>query len=328
MIIKHSVLSRVFALGMSLSVAVAPAHDLPGNPSDDAPVPASAQDWFRQGQKQVQANKFVNELPNIRQAKNVILFVGDGMGVSTVTAARILEGQLRGKRRRVQSPELRTIPVPGAVEDLPARTSRPPTPRPPPRRWSPASRRTTARSRSTRRSTATSPARPSSPPKSVQTILERAEATRPVDGRRSTARITHATPAVNYAHIGNRDWEADSNLPAGATVKDIARQLIEFPDGDGLEVVLGGGRTYFLPNTVADPEYPRRSGPPHRTAATCAGVGRKRGRSPPTSGTRRSSMPSIRRRPITCSACSSARTCSTRPIARNDRAPASRRWRR
>ena len=31
------------------------------------------------------------------QAKNIILFVGDGMGVSTVTAARILEGQLRGE---------------------------------------------------------------------------------------------------------------------------------------------------------------------------------------------------------------------------------------
>ena len=30
-------------------------------------------------------------------AKNVILFVGDGMGISTVTAARILEGQLRGE---------------------------------------------------------------------------------------------------------------------------------------------------------------------------------------------------------------------------------------
>ena len=28
--------------------------------------------------------------------KNVILFLGDGMGVSTVTAARILEGQLMG----------------------------------------------------------------------------------------------------------------------------------------------------------------------------------------------------------------------------------------
>jgi len=28
-------------------------------------------------------------------AKNVILFIGDGMGVSTVTAARIFEGQQR-----------------------------------------------------------------------------------------------------------------------------------------------------------------------------------------------------------------------------------------
>ena len=28
--------------------------------------------------------------------RNVILFVGDGMGVSTVTAARILDGQVRG----------------------------------------------------------------------------------------------------------------------------------------------------------------------------------------------------------------------------------------
>lgn len=31
-------------------------------------------------------------------AKNVVLFVGDGMGVATVTAARILRGQRMGKR--------------------------------------------------------------------------------------------------------------------------------------------------------------------------------------------------------------------------------------
>ena len=30
-------------------------------------------------------------------AKNVILFIGDGMGVSTVTAARIFDGQSRGE---------------------------------------------------------------------------------------------------------------------------------------------------------------------------------------------------------------------------------------
>ncbi len=31
------------------------------------------------------------------KAKNVILFVGDGMGISTLTAARILQGQQAGK---------------------------------------------------------------------------------------------------------------------------------------------------------------------------------------------------------------------------------------
>lgn len=34
-------------------------------------------------------------------------------------------------------------------------------------------------------------------------------------------------------------------------MKDIARQLLEFPYGDGLEVALGGGRSYFMPNTAA-----------------------------------------------------------------------------
>jgi len=31
------------------------------------------------------------------KAKNVILFVGDGMGMSTITAARIFDGQRHGK---------------------------------------------------------------------------------------------------------------------------------------------------------------------------------------------------------------------------------------
>jgi alkaline phosphatase len=96
--------------------------------------------------------------------------------------------------------------------------------------------------------------------KSVKTILERAEERGYSTGIVTTARLTHATPAVNYAHIGNRDWEADSNLPAGATVKDIARQLLEIPYGNGLEVALGGGRSYFLPNTENDPEYPTQKG--------------------------------------------------------------------
>ena len=33
---------------------------------------------------------------NTNKAKNVVFFVGDGMGITTVTAARILKGQLEG----------------------------------------------------------------------------------------------------------------------------------------------------------------------------------------------------------------------------------------
>ena len=55
-------------------------------------TPAS---WYKKGNETVKEAMKLH--PNTGRAKNVILFVGDGMGVSTVTAARILEGQLRGE---------------------------------------------------------------------------------------------------------------------------------------------------------------------------------------------------------------------------------------
>ena len=38
----------------------------------------------------------INIIPNLSTARNVILFIGDGMGVTTVTAARIFDGQSKG----------------------------------------------------------------------------------------------------------------------------------------------------------------------------------------------------------------------------------------
>ena len=79
----------------------------------------------------------------------------------------------------------------------------------------------------------------------------------------TTARLTHATPAACYAHSAHREWEADSNLTEEArqnNFPDIARQLIEFSYGDGLEVALGGGRTKFISNQMTDPEYGDRKG--------------------------------------------------------------------
>ena len=91
----------------------------------------------------------------------------------------------------------------------------------------------------------------------VATILELAEGAGLSTGVVSTSRLTHATPAACYAHTAHRDWEDDDLLPAEAKAAgfpDIARQLIEFPIGNGIEVAFGGGRRNFMPKTGRDPE--------------------------------------------------------------------------
>ena len=51
--------------------------------------------WYKQGVKLIQDNLKVK--PNTNTAKNAILFLGDGMGITTVTATRILDGQMKGE---------------------------------------------------------------------------------------------------------------------------------------------------------------------------------------------------------------------------------------
>ena len=50
--------------------------------------------WMEVGQQTLR--NAIRQRHNMRVAKNVILFLGDGMGVSTVTAARIYKGQKDG----------------------------------------------------------------------------------------------------------------------------------------------------------------------------------------------------------------------------------------
>ncbi len=44
------------------------------------------------------------------KAQNVILFLGDGMGISTITAARIFEGQQRGRTGEENSLSFEAFP--------------------------------------------------------------------------------------------------------------------------------------------------------------------------------------------------------------------------
>ena len=93
----RSVIATLTALAIVVAIAAGPAHGQERSPSRRRAVKRaeSRDQWYADGQRAVEAAKRLKA--NRGQAKNVILFVGDGMGVSTVTAARILEGQLRGE---------------------------------------------------------------------------------------------------------------------------------------------------------------------------------------------------------------------------------------
>jgi len=51
-------------------------------------------EWYKAGVKLIEDNLKLK--PNTNTAKSAILFLGDGMGITTITATRILDGQQKG----------------------------------------------------------------------------------------------------------------------------------------------------------------------------------------------------------------------------------------
>lgn len=208
--------------------------------------------WFADGNAELQ--KTLQLKTNEGRAKNVILFIGDGMGLSTVTAARIFDGQLRGDSGEDNSLAFEDLPymalakvyntdqqVPDSAGSVTAIMT---------------GIKTKAGVIGVNQNVQRGDCK-SAQGNSVQTILEIAAKSGLATGIVTTASVTDATPAGAYAHVPERNWQSDRDMPTQSKIqgcKDIARQLLEFPLGGGLDVVLGGGRSKFLPVAVADPE--------------------------------------------------------------------------
>ena len=213
--------------------------------------------WITQGQASLdKADRIAN---NKKKAKNVILFIGDGMGISTVTASRIFEGQSLPGNRGGEEHSLSFEKFPHVALSKTYQVNQQTSDSAP----TMSSMMTGVKTNDGELSVGAIVPRGELSGKVIDdnktvTLLEQAEDRGMSTGIISTARITHATPAACYAHISNRDWEADHRLPAGSSVRDIAYQLVNFHKtnlkSDGLEVALGGGRSYFMPDTMADPE--------------------------------------------------------------------------
>jgi alkaline phosphatase len=221
----------------------------------------SADTWKQDGLAAVQRAK--SEKLRKGKAKNVILFIGDGMGVSTLTASRILEGQMRGESGEENRLSFENFPFAALSKTYSANQQ-------------------TSDSAPTMSAIITGVKTDEGvlsvnqnivhgDYKTVQgnetkTLLEMAEDSGRSTGIVTTARVTHATPGACYAHTADRDWESDTDIykrkkdAYDAKFPDIASQLLAFHDGDGPEVVMGGGRAKLLPQTMADPEYPNLKG--------------------------------------------------------------------
>ncbi|MFC3100151.1 alkaline phosphatase [Altererythrobacter lauratis] len=226
-----------------------------------APLPASAQPadsaaYRAQAQAELERLRAVQPIDG--PARNIIIFIGDGFGVTTLTAARIHQGQQRGVDGESFVTAMDTLPHSALVRtyshDAQVSDSAPTA---------------TAILSGVKARAAVIGYGPealigdcaSALGNEAPSLIAEAQGMGLATGVVTTTRITHATPAAAYAHTPHRNWEA--RLPAdqaAAGCTDIATQLVEGDVGMRLDVVMGGGRRYFVPADVADPEYPAVTG--------------------------------------------------------------------
>ncbi|MCU6434319.1 alkaline phosphatase [Undibacterium sp. Jales W-56] len=181
------------------------------------------------------------------EAKNIIFFLGDGMGPSTVTASRIYK---YGEDGSLNMDKLeRTARIKTYSNDAQTTDSAP----------SMAAYMTGVKMNNevismSPETVATSPSKDangnlginncaaSGNGVAVPTILELAKAKGKAVGSITTTELTHATPAATYAHICNRNAQytiATQAVPGGAGYNAAL--------GDGVDVLMGGGRNHFTP---------------------------------------------------------------------------------
>nr|XP_033778063.1 alkaline phosphatase-like [Geotrypetes seraphini] len=210
--------------------------------------------WRNQAQASLKTALYLQGHLNTNIANNIILFVGDGMSVATVTATRILKGQLKGKSGEETKLEMEKFPyvalsktyntdaqVPDSAGTATAYLC-----------GVKANEGTVGLSAAAVRKQCNT-----SRGNEVDSILKWAKEAGKSVGVVTTTRVTHATPSAAYAHSVDRSWYSDNEMPSDAIrqgCKDIAWQLVNnIPD---IEVILGGGRKYMYPKNTPDVEYP------------------------------------------------------------------------
>lgn len=194
--------------------------------------------WTQFGQSEL-ADK-IERKQNLNRAKNIVLFVGDGMGLSTLMATRSYIDDVQTKlsfERFPYSGLSKTYCINYQVADSACTATAIMTGVKNNYGTIALSGDVTLRNCTAQLDNSTH----------LDSILKYAQDASKSTGIVTTTRITHATPAAAYAKSAARYWESNENTPVECT--DIAHQLVYGDIGSKLNVIMGGGRRHFLPNT-------------------------------------------------------------------------------
>ncbi|CAK1587354.1 unnamed protein product [Parnassius mnemosyne] len=217
----------------------------------------TAQYWIDEAQAGIKARQTRLRTDDGNVARNVVMFLGDGMSVPTLSAARTLLGQRSGRPGEGTQLAFESFPsvgltktycVDGQIADSACTAT--------------AYLCGVKANRGTIGLTASVPRRNCTASLDPSTNIESIAAWALSDGRDAgivtTTRITHASPAGTYAKVANRNWENDAgvrnNNQDPNICRDIAYQLVHSYPGNQFKVILGGGRREFIPNTNIDEE--------------------------------------------------------------------------
>ncbi|XP_076863802.1 alkaline phosphatase, tissue-nonspecific isozyme [Brachyhypopomus gauderio] len=209
--------------------------------------------WNTWAQQTLKEALYLQDL-NRNIARNLILFLGDGMGVPTVTAARILKGQLNGRYGEEVQLEMDKFPYVALSKTYNTDAQ-----------VADSAGTATAYLCGVKANEGTVGVNAAAVRgqcnttwgNEVSSILKWAKDAGKSVGIVTTTRVNHATPSAAYAHCVDRDWYSDGEMPPEAVqagCKDLARQLME--NIPNINVIMGGGRKYMLPENTSDVEYP------------------------------------------------------------------------
>ncbi|XP_015365231.1 PREDICTED: membrane-bound alkaline phosphatase-like [Diuraphis noxia] len=195
--------------------------------------------WIKNGKEKVTEKvKYVNKRG---VAKNIIMFLGDGMSLTTLTASRIYKGQMEKRSGENEYLSFEKFPFVGMSKTYCVD-----------KQVADSACTATAYLSGVKTNYETIGISASvklndcpgsmAPENRTDSIADWSIAAGKAVGLVTTTRVTHASPAGVFAHSANRNWESDADLAKAANLtdvthcEDIAKQLITRSPGIDIKV--------------------------------------------------------------------------------------------